>query len=237
MGSTPPGSLNDIVSWNDLPTLLAASHELKTPLVLIRQLSFQLEQNDSLTAERIRLSAERSLNLVESLTRVARLQDTLFESEPILLSALYDEVADELSPLARALDQRIEVRLPQTPATVVGNRTLLRSVLLGLADNALTHNDKNQPVILSSHRASDRVWVNVRDHGPSTSQLASIRRSIGKTPQPMSSRPRSSGLGLLIAEQFAHHMDASLHIKRHRSRGVTFSLSLPASRQLTLFSS
>ncbi len=30
--------------WHDVPTLLAAAHELKSPLVLIRQLSLELQQ-------------------------------------------------------------------------------------------------------------------------------------------------------------------------------------------------
>lgn len=222
--------------WSDMPTLLAAAHELKSPLVLIRQLSFQLSDADAVAAERIRLSAERSLHLVEGLTKVARLDDALFACEPIYVPSLYDEVAHELQPLARALGQRIEVKSPTSAPTIVGNRVLLRSVLLGLTDNALAHNDASFPVMLTSHRSGNRVWVNVRDHGPSTNHLGSIRQSVGKTPLPISARPRSSGLGLLIAEQFARHMDASLHVRRHKSAGATFSLCLPSSQQMNLFS-
>lgn len=236
MGSLQSTGGADAGIWSDMPTLLAAAHELKSPLVLIRQLSFQLADTDTTTAERIRVSAERSLHLVEGLTRVARLDDALFECEPIYIPSLYDEVAHELTPLARAMGQRIEVRVPSSAPTAVGNRTLLRSVLLGLADNALAHNDHEKPIRLTSHRAHDRVWVSVRDFGPSTDHMRAIRKSIGRTPLPMSARPRSSGLGLMIAEQFARHMDASLHIRRHHSAGLTCSLSLPASKQLNLFS-
>lgn len=223
-------------TWNDIPTLLAAAHELKSPLVLIRQLALEIEDlHSNHTAERIRLTAERSLNLVEGLTRVARLQDTLFECEPIYMPSLYADVAHEIYPLAKALNQTIELHLPQSQLTALGNRTLLRSVLLGLCDNALTHNDPDTPVRLAARKMSDRVVLSVRDNGPSSSTLTTIRRSIG-TPRPVMDRPRSSGLGLLIAEQFASHMDAQLHIRRHRLSGMTFSLDLPASQQLSLLS-
>ena len=235
MGSMQSTGGTETGIWHDVPTILAAAHELKSPLVLIRQMTFQLDEADPI-ANRIRLTAERSLQLVEGLTRVARLEDALFTCEPIYLPALYDEVAHELQPLAAALEQSIEIHVPKAQVTAIGNRTLLRSVLLGLCDNALTHNDITRPIELRATKAGDRVIAGVRDYGPHTSQLNSIKRSIGKTPQPLSARPRSSGLGLMIAEQFARHMDAELSLRRHQTQGVTLSLSLPASQQLSLLS-
>ena len=221
--------------WRDVPTLLAAAHELKAPLALIRQLSLQLQESDGDPAAlRIRLTAERSLALVEGLTRASRLEDALCELEPIDVGELYDAVAHELQPLSRALEQTIEVRVPQR-AVVIGDRTLLRSVLVGLCDNALTHNAVERPVILTAqHRGPERIAVGVRDYGPHTTQLKEVRRRLGRAPQALSARPRSSGLGLLIADQFARRMDAALSMVRHRDAGVTFSLDLPKSRQISL---
>lgn len=225
--------------WRDVPTLLAAAHELKSPLVLIRQLALQLADQATLvddpTALRIRLTAERSLSLIEGLTRVSRLEDALFECEPINIGELYDSIAHELSPLSSALSQTIEVHIPQQPPTVIGNKVLLRSVLMGLCDNALTHNTTGEPIFLMARsKGNDRVSVGVKDNGPRIDQLKDIKKRLGRSPQPVSARPRSSGLGLLIAEQFARHMDAHLLLTRHHQAGVTFSLDLPKSRQLSL---
>ena len=221
--------------WNDVPTILAAAHEMKAPLVLIRQLALELEDaNESEAARRIRLTAERSLHLVEGLTRAARLEDALFECEPIYLPSLYDEVAHEIEPLSRALGQSVHVVTPTRHLTAIGNRSLLRSVLIGLCDNALTHNLPDHPIVLSARSSQSRVVASVRDFGPATSQLRQIRRTVGTSPQAISGRPRSSGLGLLIAEQFARHMHAELHLRRHRHHGATFSIDLPASQQLSL---
>lgn len=225
--------------WKDVPTLLAAAHELKSPLVLIRQLALQLQDQaisiDDPTALRIRLTAERSLSLIEGLTRAARLEDALFECEPINIGELYESIAHELSPLSNALSQTIEIHIPHSAPTVIGNKVLLRSVLMGLCDNALTHNTKGEAIhLLARSSGNDRVLVGVKDNGPRTDQLKDIKSRLGKSPQAMSARPRSSGLGLLIAEQFARHMDARLSLTRHHEAGVTFSLNLPKSRQLSL---
>lgn len=211
---------------------------MKAPLILIRQLALQLEEDSENTAaERIRFTAERSLRLVEGLTKVSRLKDSFFDYEPINIGAFYEDVAHEMMPLAQALGQKIEVHTPKTPLVAVGSRELLRSVMIGLCDNALVHNDVRFPVALSAQRRGEMIVGKIRDHGPATKKLRYIRASVGRTLQPVESRPRSSGLGLLIAGQFAETMGASLSLHCHRKEeGVSLSLSLPASKQLSLLS-
>jgi signal transduction histidine kinase len=222
--------------WDDLPTLLTAAHELKAPLVLIRQLSFELDrESDPEIARQIRLTAERSLRLVESLTKVARLEDTLFPIEPLDVGDVYRGVAEEMRPLSRALNQRIEIDISRKTPHLLGNRSLLHAALVGLCDNALRHNRSGEPVVLQARAKVDHtIQVGVRDYGQPIKSLRHIKRQLGVSPQPMSSRPGSSGLGLLIAEQFARHMDASLELTKHRGGGATFSLRLPVSKQLSL---
>ena len=221
--------------WNDIPTLLTAAHELKAPLVLIRQLAFELEKDgNQLSAHRIRLTAERSLRLVESLTKVARLEDTLFPIEPLDIGDIYHGVSEEMQPLSRALGQEITIDISRQTPSLLGNRTLLHAALVGLCDNALRHNQAGRPVVLEARSKDRGVHVGVRDYGEVTETLGAVRRHLGVSPQPMMSRPGSSGLGLLIAEQFARHMDAELALTRHRDGGATFSLRLPVSKQLSL---
>lgn len=232
MGKLQSAGGTETDMWQQIPSLLAAAHELKSPLVLIRQLSFQLE--DEKAAQRIRLTAERSLNLVDSLTQVARLEDTLFSCEPIHMVSLLEDVAHELFPLSTALNQTIEIHSTKSNPVAIANYSLLRTVILGLCDNALAHNKPGRPIELRSRRQADLIMTGVRDYGPLTNNLARFRRHVGKTPLPLSGRPRSSGLGLMIAEQFAEHMSGRLHLRRHHDEGVTFSLLLPASQQLSL---
>lgn len=220
----------------DIPALFAAAHELKTPLGLIRQLALELEEfHDTETAMRIRLTAERSLRLVDGLTRSLRLEDAMFACEPVELRALCYEVADEIQPMAKALHQRVDVNLPKRAITVLGNTTLLRTTLMGLCDNALLHNDERFPVIIGAMERSGRAIASVQDHGPKTKSLLVVQRRLGRALQPLSGRPQSSGLGLYLAHTFARHMQAELTLIRHREAGATFNLSLPVSQQLALF--
>ena len=207
--------------------LVAAAHELKAPVALIRQLALELESyaEASLHSELLRqiiLVSERSLRLTTSLTRATSLQDqTLFPIEPVNAQQLCEEVAHELSPLYSAHERTLEVKTRRSPPVVIANRELLRRILLQFGDNAL-HYAGDQPVVYGTWLQRDRVQVGLRDFGIHTTRGAQI-----------TGRPHSSGLGLQLVEVFAHAMNGSFGVTRHRT-GMTFYVDMQASEQLSL---
>lgn len=232
-----PDSICDTIS----PSIVAAAHELKTPLVLLRQLSLQLaettdESRKTEIIRRMRLTSERSLRLVDNLTRAARLDDAMFEMEPIQLSNICYDVIDEMRPLSKALDQNFQIRVGRRPVVAVANRDLLRSLLVGLIDNALQYNRPGGDIVISAGLRGGRAVVTVRDNGPIMDLLEfrKLAQLIGRNAAPMSARPLSSGLGLMIAGMFANAMSGDLKLSRHHRGGVTFQADLPVSSQLSL---
>lgn len=224
-----------------LPSVVAAAHELKTPLVLLRQLSLQLaestaqDERSRMIHERMRLTAERSLRLVEGITKAASLEQSMLESEPIELRAMLQTVAHELSPLASQLGHTFDVRTPRRSVCLVGHREFLSALMLSLCDNALTYSQPGQPIQLSGMIRQDTVRLAVRDHGPvmSRPRFSQLTGKLGQ-PQKPSGHARSSGLGLWIADSFARTMQSELQVTRHRGGGLTFSVALPRSQQLSL---
>lgn len=223
---------------------LAAAHELKAPLGLIRQLSLTLADNHQLTAaeyerilNQITLTSERALRLTSDLTRSHR-QAALFPLEPINPQQLCEEVAHELTPLYRAHDKTIQVVRRHRPPLLVGNRDLLRRVLLNFGDNALYYMGDESLVELhiTAHTSAEKVRVGVRDFGPAVPtdvwQTLSERLK-NLAPQSIQARPHSSGLGLWAATQFAGMMNSNIGATRHRD-GTSFYIDLPMSRQLSL---
>lgn len=225
-----------------MSTVLAAAHELKTPLVLMRQLSYQLEMSGSLTPaqrvvqERLRLTSERALRLVENITQTSRLDQTLFSLEPLQAHSVWHDVASEIGPLARQMDQTLRVAMPKKPLLVIAHKELLPAILMGLCDNALSHNPTGSHLKLSAKKHNETVVFSVRDKGPKIDAQAfrELESRLGIAPQPLGARPNSSGLGLYIAGSFARAMASKLSVTRHRSGGMTFSLHVPVSGQLSL---
>lgn len=229
------------LSWGSAPALLAAAHELKAPLVLMRQLALEMRDtpaNETATiSDQIQLTAERGLRLVDQLTRTARLEDAFFQTEPVNINEIASSVAVELTPLARQLGQKIVVRSSRQLPAVVANRDLLRSALVSLCDNALQHNQPSEPVEVVLVRRQGNVVVSVRDHGPwvSSESFRQMCDRLGAMPQPVSGRPRSSGLGLLVVGTLARRMGSVLKVVRHRQQGLSFQMELPMSQQMMLF--
>lgn len=222
-----------------MPSIYVAAHELKAPLVLMRQLALELSENgveNTTTIERLQQTVERSLRLVDQLTKTSRLSDTLFETEPLQTRALCDVVAHEMQPVAKLSDQRIEVRVSRRNRLIVGHRSLLTALLVNLCDNALQHTPEHGRVVLAATTRADGVLFSVRDFGPrlARSQLRTLREQFGRGPITPSDRPRSSGLGLWIASEFARTMNGELRLVCHRDAGVTVSVLMPHSTQLSL---
>lgn len=222
-----------------LPSIYVAAHELKAPLVLIRQLALELDAESvgkSETVDRLLVTIERSLRLVEQLTRTSRLDEALFASEPLQAHAVCQSVIQELEPSARASGQRIVGRVSRRSGLVVGHRSLLTAVLVNLCDNALNHNQSGEKVILSARNTADSVVFAVRDFGPQISRKAfnAMQEQLGRGPLPLGERPRSSGLGLWITSKFVAAMGGELTMRRHHTAGITVSVRLPYSKQLSL---
>lgn len=228
---------------DQLPYFIAAAHELKAPLALIRQLALSLEGIEMTADEQARLlrqialTSEKGLRLTTDLTRSYRLEDGLFELEPINSRQLCEEVAHELTPLYTAKGRELRVASGRGQIMALANRDLLSRIVTSFADNALHYGDDRAPVFIQTSRSNstENVRISVRDYGPALPAAIwkKIKLRLGSSPQLLQNRPASSGLGLYIASQFAEAMQGSIGATRH-SDGTTFFVDLHASQQLKL---
>ena len=227
-----------------LSFVTTAAHELKAPLALVRQLGLGLEsgmvQDPDEQARMLRqiiLVSERALRLTADLSRASRLEDGLFELEPVNPQQICEEVAHELSPLYKARGKEIRVASRYRPHLAVANRDLLRRVVLNFGDNALHYAGSDKPVELRAGMTNhgQTIRIGVRDYGPGVpaDMWRRIQAGLGQTVQPLHARPQSSGLGLLVAGQFASVMNGRIGASRHQD-GATFYVDMNASTQLSL---
>lgn len=232
------------ILFRDVPFLVTAAHELKSPLALMRQLALSLETDTLSDAERTRvirqitLTSERALRLTTDLSRSSRLEDSLFDLEPLNPQQLCEDVARELMPLYRANGREIRVlSSPRRAVLAVANRELLQRIMLNFGDNALHYADSQAPVELraSTYDHGAKIRLGVRDHGPGvpSDMWQRLQAQLGKDALPLHMRPQSSGLGLYIAGQFARAMHGTIGVTRHRD-GATFYVDIDASSQLKL---
>lgn len=226
-----------------LSSLVAAAHELKSPLALVRQLSLMLETGGITGIERkrmlrqISLTSERALRLTSDLTRSARLENAMFELEPINPQELCKDIVHELKPLFEAYGRKVQLKQRKHPLLLIANRDLLRRIIMNFSDNALHYADAASAVEIQiqSLQAGEVIRLGVRDFGPALSSdiWRTLKSKLAVAPQSVHARPESSGLGLYIASQFAEAMNGTIGVTRHRN-GATFYVDLSASSQLSL---
>ena len=100
--------------------ILVAAHELKAPLCLIRQLTLALgvASSDSakqrLESQLVEVS-ERALRQVEDLSKIARLEDGLFITEPVSVRGICEAVMREISPLFQFEHRNLTTNLASQP--------------------------------------------------------------------------------------------------------------------------
>jgi K+-sensing histidine kinase KdpD len=235
--------MNEGEQGYEVTPLIAAAHELKAPLALMRQLALRLEDEGLSNAERQRLlrqtvlTSERALRLTSDLTKSARLDDALFQLEPINPDQLCKDIVAELTPLFAAYDRQVMVKTRKHPLLLVANRDLLRRILLGFSDNALHYSLPNSAVRLQiqAFKKAGVIRIGVRDFGPalSSDMWRKLQSKLKSAPQTIHARPESSGLGLYIASQFAAAMNGKIGAVRHKD-GATFYVELQASSQMSL---
>ena len=218
--------------------LAVVAHELKSPLAVMRQLALSMDfQEDSLaelkdTKRQLINISERALRQVNDLTKIARLEDGLFEMEPVSVRQICDHVLTELQPFFQINQRSVVAFYKNRHDLAIANPDLLFSVIYNFCINAMYYSTSETESSLMISNRGDSVEVTVRDFGPCLSkQIWQSLKDGMVRPASISMRPGSSGLGLFIASKFSQYMQAELLAVRHRD-GTSFKLRLPASKQV-----
>lgn len=226
---------------SEVNSILVAAHELKAPLSLLRQLSLSLAMSDDPSVqqriqEQMLNVSERALLQVNDLTKIARLQDGLFDLEPTSARGVCESVLRDVEPLFGYQRKSLHIRYRNRQKLAVANPELLYSVVYNFCTNAMHYSEPDTTSLLTISDSAHYIKISVRDFGPALPEPVwqQIHSQTLDRPTPISMRPGSSGLGLYIASEFARYMHATIGAIRHRD-GASFFVELPVSTQACLF--
>ncbi|HUR00888.1 MAG TPA: ATP-binding protein [Gemmatimonadaceae bacterium] len=220
-----------------------ASHELKTPLAVLRAdveraMMESSSQNERMIAlEECLQEVRRMSDLVESLLTLARADEGRFDihREPVDLQPLVQEVYETALILGEA--QGVTVNLPFTADVVVmADRTRLRQLFLNLVTNAIKYTPAGGKVELGVGRHPDNVTFAVRDTGIgiSAADFPHIFERFWRADRVRSrmSERGGFGLGLAISQWIAQAHGGTLTASSRLGRGSLFTVTLPLPNEL-----
>jgi two-component system OmpR family sensor kinase len=219
-----------------------ASHELKTPLAVLRaDVERAMHHNSTQTERMVALEealqeVRRMTDLVESLLTLARADEGRFDiyREPIELQPLVQEVFETALILGEA--QGVTVNLPfTTDVVVMADRTRLRQLFLNLVTNAIKYTPAGGKVELGLGRHPDNVTFAVRDTGIgiSAADFPHIFERFWRADRVRSrmSERGGFGLGLAISQWIAQAHGGTLTASSRLGRGSLFTVTLPIANE------
>ena len=214
-----------------------ASHELKTPLTLIRVdtevLQSGLENPDERElADEVLAETDRMSAILSDLLTMARLDAGVLEvaRKPFDLTNLIEEEIERFRVRATREGVRLEVRAPDE-LLASGDPARTGQILAALLDNALRFTPSGGSVEVTAREQDGRVEATVRDTGSGISpdHLPHIFERFYRAE---AARGRAdgggTGIGLAIAQGLARAQEGDLEAANAKDGGAVFRLKLPA---------
>ena len=215
-----------------------ASHELRTPVAIIRADAEVLQREGHLDPGGQPLAAD----IVEEASRLGRLVGDLLtiastEAQGLSLDAarldvgpLVRETARRLEPLAASHDVAIEASVEDGLA-VDGDRERLVQLMVILLDNAVGHAPPGSAIEVTGTRAGASVELGVSDHGPGVPEAERTKIFEPFTRAASRRRDRAgSGLGLAIASSIVAAHRGAIRVEAAPGGGARFVVTLPLAR-------
>ena len=216
-----------------------ASHELKTPLMVLRAgveraLTHpgtppeNLEALDTTLAE-----INRMTELVESLLTLARADEgrAPLAVAPCDVRELVAEAAETAGMLAEEAGLTVTTEIPAEPIVLPVDRARIRQLLLNLATNAVKYTPAGGTVSLELVAHPSEVVLTVRDTGvgiaPGDLPHIFDRFWRGDPARSRAGQPSGSGLGLAITQWIAEAHGGEITVQSRPGRGTVFTVTLP----------
>jgi len=204
-----------------------ASHELRTPITVIRGQLEVLGDDPVERRETIQVvtdELDRMSRIVDDLLVLARAEQPDFiETHPIDLA----EFVDELAMKASAVAGRPVTHSPVEPAVVTGDRQRLTQAVMNLVSNAVAHNRQGVDVWVGggSNGQSASLWVTDNGQGipPEEQKHLFERFARGRSGR----RTDGAGLGLSIVKAIAEGHGGSVTFESGDT-GTTFKIEIPS---------
>jgi signal transduction histidine kinase len=212
------------------------SHELLTPIALLKNKFENLLQNDSLDDSAIDkiASSLKTLDMlkkvINNLLLISRIENHQYESNETinlgeLLTDLYEDLKDRMDEKELTFTMNL-----QYDFQFIGNKTLIHILLYNLMVNAIKYNKKNGSITIIDGFLDSNYFLSVSDTGigMNESQIDQIFNRFSR----IDANEEGNGLGLAIADSIALFHHIIIEVASKLDEGTTFHLRFPNNEKL-----
>lgn len=209
-----------------------ASHELKTPLTVIRGYSEMLKSGNlppakiEKCAAAISNNAEKMQSLISDMLKLSRM-DAKIDIEEFVMLDLAPIVESVVLNIREESDKRNITVKTRGNAKIMARPTQLTTLIKNLVDNAIKYSVDGGRVEVVVKENDDSVELSVKDNGVGIAKEhidrifeRFYRADSGRT----NADKQSTGLGLAIVKHIAQEHNANIEVKSVVGKGSTFTV-------------
>ena len=219
------------------------SHELKTPVSIIKGYAGTLRRQDAHWSKEIleeslvviEEEADNLNDLIDSLLEVSRLQAGTFRlemSDDVLLTNIAASVARKLG--RQSAKHQVAVYFDTDFPTIIGDERRLTQVLNNLVSNAIKYSPDGEKILIRGELHPHYVTVSVRDEGIGipVHEQGRIFQKFARLDNALSRKTEGTGLGLFLSKAIIEAHNGRIWFQNNNefkpdTPGTTFTFSLP----------
>lgn len=215
------------------------SHELKTPLTVLRGYLEILESSNKLDAflakpvQQMAAQSERMEVIVRDLLYLSRLEDTdrAPETQIVNLPVLVNAIIETIKHRVTEHGHKIKLDLDAT-LEIIGSNDELHSAVLNMVSNAINYTPKGGIIYIKWRGENKEAVLEVIDNGIGipTGHLHRLTERFYRVDNDRSRDSGGTGLGLAIVKHVIQRHDARLEINSVEGEGSRFACYFPAKR-------
>jgi signal transduction histidine kinase len=214
--------------------MMAVTHELKTPIAVIR---LHLE-----TLQKRKLEEHQQQKFLNTALQEVNRLNSLCNN--ILLASQLDAGEYKISKnqvnfseLAERLFSNFQERYPnrslngnfQDNVLVTGEETLLEIMMSNLIENAIKYSPRDTEVEVKLYKDKYGIFFSVKDEGPGIEdeEKSKIFEKFYRVGNEATRTAKGTGLGLYLCKQIAKDHNATISVRNNDIKGAVFTVTLP----------
>lgn len=214
------------------------SHELRTPITVIRGEAEVALRGQTMNAEEYRDTLQRIVELssqlgtyVNDLLFMARAESTKmhFEWDKVDLHELVNSAIEDIKMMATERSLSVSLDAVEQPLWVRGDRQRLRQVIFILGDNACRYSNPDGHILAELLVDGQHATFRLSDQGIGipAQDLERIFERHFRSSNAQDTRDDGSGLGLAMAKSIVKAHGGQIEVSSVENFGSTFSVQLP----------
>lgn len=210
-----------------------ASHELKTPISIIKGIAETLEKYGDEDKETFKDflkklidESNRAQLLIEDLLSLnqAEMRQHILPEKEVNLMKVLDNIFDGLNELAKKNKIKLSKELEKKEYLINGDENDIRIAFVNLIENALKYNNTGQSVNIKIFENDLKIIFEVKDDGPGIHENHISRLTERFYRVNSDIRNSGTGLGLSIVKNIVSRHKAQLEIESKLGIGSSFSI-------------